>query len=56
MVFTRYIIIENGKFNFIIYKYASNINKVGIILLDSTISLIILTAICSILSLLIPVS
>jgi len=53
MAFVRYIIVGNDKFNFIIRKYALNTNKIEIILLNLTILLIILTAICSILSLLI---
>jgi len=55
MAFMRYIIVRNNKFNFIIYKYALNINKIKIILLSSAISLTILIAICNILSLLISI-
>jgi len=53
MAFTRYIIVENNKFNFIIYKYTPNINKIEIIPLSLTILLITLTAIYNMLSLLI---
>jgi len=53
MIFTRYIIIKNNKFNFTIYEYISNINKVKIILLNSIILLIILIVIYNILFLLI---
>ena len=42
----RYIIVKNNKFNFIIYRYALNTNKIRIILLGLTILLIVLTIIC----------
>jgi len=57
MAFVRYIIVGDGGFNFIIYGYVLNTNKVGIILLGLVILLVILLialmAIYSILSLLI---
>jgi len=55
MIFTRYIIIKNNKFDFIIRKYISNINKIEIILLNLIILLITLIVICSILFLLISI-
>ena len=51
----RYIIVGNNEFNFTIYEYILNINKIEIIPLSLAISLIILTAIYNILSLLISI-
>ena len=52
----RYIIVGNNEFNFTIYEYILNINKIEIILLDSIVLLITLIAIYSILFLLIFIS